>query len=116
MAHRVLVADHRLVRKGWVLVALVGGGRRSGAKVQNPEDTVTQKQRTHKKKRHELLIFRPAEEPQEPVLPPTTRRCAHILSGLLPGTTASQKRSAPLGLRLLTEAQLGSMLKGESPW
>jgi len=61
-----------------VLVSLVRGGRSSGAKVQNSENPVAQKERAHEKER-ELPTFRPAEETQEPVLPPTTRHCAHIL-------------------------------------
>ena len=78
-----MVADHRLVLKRGVLVGLVCGGCcRSGAKVQNSEDTVAQKERTHEKER-ELPTFRPAEETQEPVLPPTTRHCAHILPRVL---------------------------------
>ncbi len=112
----MLVTDYRFVCKRGMLVGLVRMSCRSGAKVQNPEDPVAQKERTHKKERRELLTFRPAEELQEPVLPPTTRHCAHILSGLLPGTTASQGRSAPLGLRPLTAAPLASMLKGEFSW
>ena len=46
--------------------------------MQRPEDPVTQKQRTHEKER-ELPTYRPAEETQERVLPPTTRHCAPIL-------------------------------------
>ena len=50
--------------------------------MQNPEDPVAQKDYTHEKER-ELPTFRPAEETQEPVLPPTTRHCAHILPRIL---------------------------------
>ncbi len=64
-----------------VTVACRSLGR--GTKVQDSEDPVTQKERTYEKER-ELPTFRPAEETQEPVLPPTTRHCAHILSGILP--------------------------------
>ena len=74
----MIVASRRPVCKRWVLVGLVRGGCRRGAKVQNPEDPVAQKDCTHEKER-ELPTFRPAEETQEPVLPPTTRHCAHIL-------------------------------------
>jgi hypothetical protein len=83
MAHRVIVAYHRLVCKRYVLVSLVGGGCcRSGAKVQNSEDPVAQKERTHEKE-CEVPTFRPPEETQEPVLPPTTRHCSHILPRVL---------------------------------
>jgi len=75
----VLMAGGCFVGKRWVLVSLVCGGRRSSrAKVQDPEDPVAQKERTHEKER-ELPTSRPAEETQEPVLPPTTRYCAQIL-------------------------------------
>ena len=74
----MLVAGHRFVCKRWVLVGLVRGGCRSRAKVQNPENPVAQKHRAHEKER-ELPTFRPAEETQERVLPPTTRHCAHIV-------------------------------------
>jgi hypothetical protein len=47
----VLVTDYRFVRKRGVLVGLVRGGGRSGAKVQNPEDPVAQKERAHEKER-----------------------------------------------------------------
>ena len=74
----MIVASRRPICKRWVLMGLVHGGCRSGTKVQNPENPVAQKERTHEKER-ELPTFRPAEETQEPVLPPTTRHCAHIL-------------------------------------
>ena len=64
----MIVAGHRLVCKRGVLVGLVRGGRKSGAKVQRPEDPVTKKQRTHEKER-ELPTYRSAEETQERALP-----------------------------------------------
>ncbi len=76
------MAGRRLVCKRWVLVGLVHGGCRSGAKVQNPEDPVAQKDCAHEKER-ELPACRPAEEIQEPVLPPTTLHCALILPRIL---------------------------------
>ena len=45
------MTDYRFVRKRGVLVGLVRGGGRSGAKVQNPEDPVAQKERAHEKER-----------------------------------------------------------------
>jgi hypothetical protein len=71
MARRVLVTGHRLVCERGVLVGLVCGNRRGGAKAQYPEDPVAQKKRAHEQER-ELPPFGPAEEVQEPVLPPTT--------------------------------------------
>jgi hypothetical protein len=45
------VTDHRLVCKRGVLVGLVCGGSMSGAKVQNPEGPVAQKESAHEKER-----------------------------------------------------------------
>jgi hypothetical protein len=45
----MLVTDYRFVCKRGMLVGLVRGGCRSGAKVQNPEDPVAQKECAHEK-------------------------------------------------------------------
>jgi hypothetical protein len=102
-------------------MGLVCRNRRSRAKVQNPEEPVAQKECAHEKER-EQSTSRSAEETQEPVLPPTTRRhCAHILSGILHRAntlpqTRSQMASAALGLRILSRTLLAPLLKGGSPW
>jgi len=71
----VIVASRSPVCKRGVLVGLVHVGCRGGAKVQYPVDTVAQKNCAHEKER-ELPTFKPAEETQERMLPPTTRHCA----------------------------------------
>ena len=88
------MADRRPVCKRWVFVDLMFRGGRSGAKVQNRENPVAQKERTHEKER-ELPTFRPAEEPQEPVLPPNTRHCALIHQLFFPSNTSLAKALRP---------------------
>ncbi len=74
----MLVADRRFVCKRGVLVGLVRVSCRSGAKVQNPEDTMTQKKRAYEKQ-CEQSTSRPTEETQATVLPATTRHSTHNL-------------------------------------
>ena len=63
--------------------------------MQNRENPVAQKERTHGKER-ELPTFRAAEEPQEPVLPPNTLHCAPIHQLFSPSNNQPRKGTRPL--------------------
>ncbi len=56
MTHRMLMSGHPLLYGRRVLMVLVHGNRKSGAKVQSPEDPVAQEERAHEKERQKRAL------------------------------------------------------------
>ena len=111
----MLVSAHCFVRKRGVLVGLMRGGCKGGAKVRSPEDPVAQKEGAHEKER-EQPASRPAEQTRPYVLPATILHSARILPSIPVDEQPPKGPPAPLGLRLTSEAPLALMLKEGSPW